>query len=271
LPVAAVAKRVRKHALPGARFLIGPEVQTFAFAVAAYSVLSFFPFILLLLVFVKHFLHSTSMYNVLLQVLSDNLPAGQDFVIKHLNAMVNARRKAQIGSLLVLLVAAKGVFMPLEIALNRIWRFPRNRSFLGNQLVSVLLAFCCSLLALTSVAMTATGNLVLRSVMSGQGKATLGALTFLSMKLFALAASVGIFFLIYWILPNGPTPARRVLPAAAFAGVLFEIAKFGYISLLRHLTFSEVYGPFALPVTLMIWAFVSALVLLLGGYLSAQK
>ena len=38
--------------------------------------------------------------------------------------------------------------------------------------------------------------------------------TFLIMKTCALATTIIIFFLIYWLLPNGKTPARTVLPAA---------------------------------------------------------
>jgi len=34
------------------------------------------------------------------------------------------------------------------------------------------------------------------------------------MKSICVATSVAIFFLIYWVLPNGKVPARAVLPAA---------------------------------------------------------
>ena len=44
------------------------------------------------------------------------------------------------------------------MALNRIWRFPNNRSYLGNQLIALGLAFCCGVLALLSIALTA-GNI----------------------------------------------------------------------------------------------------------------
>ena len=48
--------------------------------------------------------------------------------------------------------------MPLEVALNRIWGFPNNRSYFGNQLISLALAFSCGVLALLSIALTA-GNI----------------------------------------------------------------------------------------------------------------
>ena len=49
------------------------------------------------------------------------------------------------------------------------------------------------------------------------------------MKAFAIAVSIAIFFLIYWLLPNGKVPARAVLPAAVIMGLLSEILKYSYI------------------------------------------
>ena len=129
------------------KYLLRTEVHTFAFSVAANALLSFFPFVLLLMTLIRRVLHSPVMDNVVVQLLRDFLPAGQDFVIRNLNALVEARHRAQIASLIILLVTSTGIFMPLEVALNRIWRFPENRSYLGNQLISLALACGCCLTA----------------------------------------------------------------------------------------------------------------------------
>src|SRR3984885_3600712 len=122
------------------RYLLRTEVHTFAFSVAANAILSFFPFVLLLMTVIRRVFHSPVMYDVVVQMLRDSLPAGQDFVIRNLNALVDARNRAQVASLIILLFTSTGIFMPLEVALNRIWGFPNNRSYLGNQLVSLGLA-----------------------------------------------------------------------------------------------------------------------------------
>ena len=140
------------------KYLLRTEVHTFAFSVAANAILSFFPFVLLLMTVIRRVFHSPVMYDVVVQLLRDFLPAGQDFVIRNLNALVDARNRAQIASLIILLFTSTGIFMPLEVALNRIWRFPSNRSYFGNQLISLGLAFTCGVLALLSVALTA-GNI----------------------------------------------------------------------------------------------------------------
>jgi membrane protein len=252
-------------------YLLRTDVHTFAFSVAANSILSFFPFVVLLMTLIRRVFHSRVMYDVLVELLRDYLPAGQEFVIRNLNAMVNSRHRAQIVSLIILLVTSSGIFMPLEVALNRIWRFPNNRSYFGNQAISLGLAFGCGVLALLSVAMTAGNVGLLESLLRGHGTGFVRLVGFIVMKLFAIAASIAIFFLIYWVLPNGKVPARAVLPTALIMGLLSEALKYGYILALPWLNFAEVYGPFALSVSLMFWAFLSGLLLLAGANLSAEE
>lgn len=253
------------------KYLLRTDVHTFAFSVAANSILSFFPFVVLLMTLIRRVFHSRVMYDVLVELLRDYLPAGQEFVIRNLNAMVNSRHRAQIVSLIILLVTSSGIFMPLEVALNRIWRFPNNRSYFGNQAISLGLAFGCGVLALLSVAMTAGNVGLLESLLRGHGTGFVRLVGFIVMKLFAIAASIAIFFLIYWVLPNGKVPARAVLPTALIMGLLSEALKYGYILALPWLNFAEVYGPFALSVSLMFWAFLSGLLLLAGANLSAEE
>ncbi|PYV63412.1 MAG: YihY/virulence factor BrkB family protein [Acidobacteria bacterium] len=252
-------------------YLLHTEVHTFAFSVAANAILSFFPFVLLLMSLALRVFHSKVMSDVIKELLRDNLPAGQDFVIRNLEALASAKNKAQAFSLVMLLITSTGVFLPLEVALNRVWRFPKNRSYLGNQLMSLGLAFACGILALLSIALSAGNVRLLRFLAFGHDIFLVRILGFLTAKVFATVTSMAIFFLIYWLLPNGKVPAKAVLPAAIIMGFLSEILKYSYILLLPRLNFQEVYGPFAISVSMMFWAFLSGLLLLTGAHLSAQK
>ena len=270
------AARLRRRPSPNlilstVKYLMRTDVHTFAFSVAANSILSFFPFVVLMMTLIRRVFHSRVMYDVVLQLLRDYLPAGQEFVIRNLNSMVNSRQRVQFVSLVILLVTSSGIFLPLEVALNRIWRFETNRSYLGNQLVSFGLALACGALALLSIALTAGPVAFMEFISRGYGTGFVRVVGFLVMKVFAIAASIAIFFLIYWILPNGKVPARTVLPVAIIMGLLSEALKYAYILALPWLNFQEVYGPFALSVTMMFWAFLSGLLLLAGANLSAEE
>jgi YihY family inner membrane protein len=239
--------------------------------VAANAILSFFPFLVLLLTVTRQVFHSRVMYDVVLQLLRNYLPAGQDFVVRNLVAVATAHRGVKIFSILMLLFSSTGVFMPLEVALNQVWGFTSNRKYLANQGVSLLLAACCGVLALTSVALTAGNQSWLTLLFASRANFLVRAGGFIAMKLFAFCASVAIFFLIFWLLPNGKVAARAVLPGALLTGLLWDACKYVYILALPWLDFQQVYGPFALSVTLMFWAFLSGLLLLGGAQYSVLR
>lgn len=262
-----VERMLERRGFAMLRYLMQTEVHTYAFSVAANAVLSFFPFIVLMLTLARKVFHSQAMYDVLVQLLRDFLPTGQEFIVRNLNAMVYARNGVQVMSLLILLFTSTGVFLPLEVALNKVWGIEKNRSYLGNQMIALGLGFAAGLLAIASVALTAGNQLLISAAFDGVSERTAA---FIVMKVFGLFASIGIFFLIYWLLPNGRISARAVLPAAMAMGVLWEGAKYLYIVALPVLDFKAVYGPFAISVTLMFWAFLSGLLLLAGAHLSAD-
>src|SRR5271156_1745820 len=254
-----------------ARYMLRTEVHTFAFSVAANAILSFFPFLLLLMTLIRYVFHSRVMYGVVENLLRDYIPTGQEFVIRNLNALVGAHHQAKVFSLAMLLITSTGIFLPLEVALNRVWGFRNNRTYLKNQLMSLGLVFACGSLALLSVGLTAGNVAFVKSALHGYGAWYVTLVDFLIMKTFSILASIGIFFLVYWLLPNGKVPARAVLPAAVLMGLLSEALKYAYVYALPRLNFAEVYGPFAISVSLMFWAFLSGMLLLTGAHLSARK
>lgn len=261
---------LRHRAWPTLQYLAKTEVHTFAFSVAANAILSFFPFVVLLMWLVRRVFHSQAMYDVIKDLLLNQLPTNQDFVVNSISRLASARHRVQIVSMIILLISSSGVFLPLEVAFNRIWGFSKNRSYLGNQLISFVLAFACGTLALLSVGMAAGNKLLLALLMSGdQQNAIFKIAGFVLMKVFSMLATVGIFFLIYWLLPNGKVPARSVLRAAIAIGLVWEAAKYAYIVALPWLNFHEVYGPFTISVTLMLWAFISGMLVLAGAHLAA--
>jgi len=260
--------RLRRYGGSTLRYLTQTEVHTYAFSVAANSLLSLCPLIVLMLTIIRQVLHSPQMYNVVLQLLHDFLPSNQDFVIRNLQFLASVQGRGQALSLVMLLITSTGIFLPLEVALNSIWGFPKNRSYIMNALVSVLLALACASLALLSVYLMSQNLKFLGLPISYQNFLYRGV-GFVVMKAFAIVTTIAIYFLIYWLLPHGKVPVRAVLPAAIVTGLLSEGAKYLYIFLLPWLNFQEVYGPFAVSVTLIFWSFWSGMLLLGGAYLSA--
>lgn len=263
--------RSRAHLLPSLRYLLTPEVHVYASSIAANALLSFFPFTLILLTVCRRWLHWEDAYQVILQLLRVNLPTGAGFVIRSLVALAQGRRRLQVLSVLMLFFTSSGIFLPLEVALNKIWDVRQNRSFLRNQAISFLLAVVSGVLALLSILLTAGAQWLIRLAFGsirGSGLASVASRGIL--EVISIPSMIVLYFMIYYFLPNRRLPAGHVLPAAVLAGLVTEFGKLVYLFSLPLFKFGEVYGPFTLSVTLLFWAFAGALILLWGARVSAQ-
>jgi len=255
-----------------ARYLAQSEVHMYAFSVAANAILSLFPFIVLTWTIERLVFHSPAMEAVLGDMLRYFLPAHQDFVLRNMGLLAHARGKVQVISIVTLLISTSGVFLPLEVALNRVWGVTKNRPYVMNSLISLGLAFTVGLFALFSIAFTAAQNRLLTWLFLGRTQNfVFNFMAHAILQLSAAIFSIGIFFLIYWILPNRKLPVAAVLPTAVITGLLWELAKRIYIFVLPWLDLESAYGPFSVSVSLMIWAFITGLILLAGAHMSATR
>jgi membrane protein len=104
-------------------YVLDSEVHTFAFSVAANAILSFIPFIVLLYTMARGIFRSQAMVQVtndMVKYLLPLSPSSQDWVAQHL-AAVAPHRGVRVISLVMILVSCTGIFLPLEVALNRSW------------------------------------------------------------------------------------------------------------------------------------------------------
>lgn len=255
-----------------AHYMSKTEVHTYAFSVAAQVILSLFPFIVLLLTVAQRVFHSPRLVDVVGQMMTNFLPSNQDFVMRNMRVLAFAHTRTRIFSVIMLLITTTGVFLPLEVALNSVWGVKKNRNYLHNQIVSLGLAAGVSVLAMASVALSAAQQSVMSFIFFGHTNNIVFTVVGDSfLRICAGLASIALFFLIYWGLPNRKIPARSVLPTAIVMGLLWEGAKYLYILALPHLDFRSIYGPFEVSVGLIMWAFISGLLLLAGAYVSATR
>ena len=255
-----------------ARYMMRTEVHTYAFSVAANAILSLFPFIVLLLSISRNVFHSRTMEIVVSDMMKTFLPVGQDFVMRNMQLLTHPHKGTEVFSLVMLLITSTGVFLPLEVALNHVWGVKKNRSYLHNQAISLGLAFAVGVLAIASAASSAGQQAILSWVFFGHTQnIAYSFMSFWFLRFSAGFAAILLFFLIYWILPYRKVPARAVLPTAIVVGLLWELAKHIYIWALPWLDFRSIYGPFYISVGLMMWAFLSGLLLLAGAHFSATR
>jgi len=252
-------------------YLLDSEVHTFAFSVAANAILSFIPFIVLLYTIARSIFHSQQMTDVIGDFIKYLLPYRQDWIAAHL-ATVAPHQSVRIVSLLVILVSCTGIFLPLEVALNRSWGVTKSRNYLMNQLIALGLALWMVVLGMICIVLNAGERSILTFLFFGHVDNI--AFRLLSESWLAISTAVAgilFFFSIYWLLPNRKLPPQPVLRVSAVTGLLWVGAKYLFVALMPRLNLPGLYGPFSISVSLLLWAYASGLLLFAGAQFSAMR
>lgn len=259
-----------RSTLPSLRFLVQTEVHVYSFAVAANILISFFPFLVAMLILCRFVLHWQAAVDVIFQTLNQYFPEGFGVNFKgYLNA-VAFHSKFSWLSVFLLLFTANGIFTPLEVAFNRIWHVKTNRSLILNQVVSLGLIFACGVLVLASICLTTVNVHFMTSTF---GSSHLGAiLQTVALKLTALPITMLMIFLVYWRLPNAKIPIKRLVPVSAAVAILLELSKWINIvtwPYLRSKLSTEV-PPFVQSISIILWSFIGTMIVLAGADWSAR-
>ena len=249
-------------------YLAETEVHVYALAVAASVLLSFYPFVIVTLSLCRNVLHWPAAEAAIYLALDDSLPGDLgEFIRRNLPPP----GRADLIPLLLLLFTANGVFVPLEVALNRAWGAAKNRSYLRNQLAALGMIVACGGLALLSLILTALNQKWVADWISPHAVLP-ERLNLVLFKAAAVPLSILSLFLVYWLLPNLRVAPARVVRAAILAGVSLEAMK--YISLLLFPFLREKlqheYGVFQHSALILLWSFAGALVVLAVARWSAH-
>jgi membrane protein len=256
---------------PTMHYLMETEAHVYALAIAASTLLAFYPFMMVMLSFCRDVLHWPAAMQAIYLALGDFF-AGEpgQFFVNNMRPSLVPRLHA--ASMILLLFTANGIFEPLEVALNRAWGVEKNRTYLKNQLISLGLIFACGGLALLSLMLTAANSQWITEVTGSHGwvETLVKVAVF---KVAALGASILALFVIYWLLPNRKVEARRVAPVAIVVGLIMELLK--YVNLLvwplLQAKLSHEYAIFQHSVTILVWSFVVAMVVLAGAHWTARQ
>jgi len=275
--------RWRKDGTALVSYLLDSEVHTFSFSVAANVILSFIPFIVLLYMLADTvFPHSVMMQTVINDMVAYFLPSNQEFIANNLAgvAAASSRHGVQFFSLIMILVACTGIFLPLEVALNQAWGVTKSRNYLHNQAIAFGLAVLMVVLGIGSILLNAGSRDVLKFFFDHQTNITaidiMLKFTYEGTSFILLAATTGVasivfFFSIYWVLPNRKVPWQPVLRTSIYTGVIWLVSKYIFVAVLPHMHLRDLYGQFFVSVGLLFWAYISGLILFAGAQFSVAR
>ena len=248
------------------------EAHVYALAIAASVLLSFYPFLSVMISLCRDVLQWPAAEQAIYLAVNDFF-AGKvgKFIVYNISLPYIVPR-LHFTAMFLLLFTANGIFEPLEVALNRAWGVTVNRTYLKNQAISLGLILACGALALFSLMLTALGEQFMAA--SGGFWGSLAVFTQrLLFKLAAVPVSMFALFLVYWQLPNRKIEPSRVAPVAVVVGLMLEGLKYVNLLLSNFLAkkLEHEYSIFQFSVTILLWSFVAALIVLAGAQWTARR
>jgi membrane protein len=243
------------------------EVTLRAAALTYNTLLSIVPLLAVGFALFKAFGGLNSLEGPLRQFIVENIAVGKaDEIRKWLDQFIsniNAGAIAGIG-VLFLFYSAIGLLTTIEQSFNEIWSVRKGRPLFMRfaiywclvTLTPILLGFSISLSAkFQSSAFTAT---VLSWLPFGLGH--------LLLMLSSILAVCLAFALVYLIVPSAPIKLRSALVSGLIAGLAWSASKYIFIKLTAGtLKYSAVYGALGVLPLLMLWMYVSWIIVLFGA------
>ena len=240
-------------------------------SIAYYSLFALFPMLLLLLgvsgIFIRHY----ELAGRLAVVLAHYLPVRRDFIMTNLVSISRAYGKVSVVSVLLLLWASSGVFLPLERALNQAWEVPEQRSWWRRRLLALEMAVIFGVLALLSTLLVQTRRYTHAWLRTWVASALLPFVEFVSRSIFIVATfaiTLLMFLVIFERLPNRRMTIRQAFPGALLTALFWQAARGLFFRLLPYFNYRQVYGSIGAVVALLFWVYISSAVMLFGAQVS---
>lgn len=194
------------------------------------------------------------------------VPASGETVQGYLLQFADNASKLTIVGILFLLASALMMLASIEDRFNRIWRVPSPRKGSARFLL-YWAALTLGPLALVA-AVGASSWVFAQPVLRGAGNAGVLGLRLVALLPFAVTW-VGLSVL-YQLVPNCRVRWRDAIAGALAGALLFEAARNGFAWYVQDLAnYQAVYGALAAIPALLIWIYLSWVIVLLGATLTA--
>ena len=249
------------------------DASQMAAGVSFYAVLSIFPLILALMVIIGWVVGSQGRQDELVEFIVGYLPGSEQFVRESVEGVRRLRAAVGVVAVMGLVWSASAVFGSITKVVNRAWDISENPPFYKNKPKQLVMALGVGFLFVASVALSSFVQWASTIEIGGQTMTDIlgGQIVAVALRFPALIISFSIFMAIYKFLPNTKTYWRFVWVGALLAAVLFEGSKGLFLWYLENFArFDQLYGNLASVVVLMVWTYISAIILIAGAEFSSE-
>ncbi|HDI0349629.1 TPA: YihY/virulence factor BrkB family protein [Listeria innocua] len=246
------------------------DVSGNAAQLAYYMLFSIFPMLLIAATLLAYLhIDKDSVFNMIKEFAPDQI---MDFLEENLNTLLTQKNGGllSIGIIATLWSASNGMNAVMK-SLNKAYGVTNKRNYVVQRLLSMFF----------TLAMLATVGATLLLLVFGQqiGMFLINHLNFSEDFLsfwnnlrwtVTLVVIFVVFTFLYWVAPNRRSTLISVLPGALFSTIGWTIASVGFAYYVNNFgNYSATYGSIGVIIILMLWFYLTGIILMIGGELNA--
>ncbi|MGD2058122.1 MAG: YihY/virulence factor BrkB family protein [Anaerolineales bacterium] len=244
-----------------------------AASLAYYTLFSIFPLFLAIIAAGSFLLERREVYQQVQSLITEAFPVARGLIQDNLDTVLQQRGTVGAIGIIGLTWSATGVFSNLIFNINRAWPKTKPRNFIRKRLAGFgIVALLAILLALSTLGTTVVNLLARVDVPTLESlgldfiqlRAYMARLISWGLKLFVF---IGLFL---WA-PNTRVPFMAAFWGAFLAATGWELGTAGFTWYLTSgiPRYELVYGSLGTVVVLMLWIYISMIIVLLGAHLGA--
>lgn len=246
------------------------DVSGNAAQLAYYMLFSIFPMLLIARILLAYLhIDKDSVFNMIKEFAPDQI---MDFLEENLNNLLTQKNGGllSIGIIATLWSASNGMNAVMK-SLNKAYGVTNKRNYVVQRLLSMFF----------TLAMLATVGATLLLLVFGQqiGMFLINHLNFSEDFLsfwnnlrwtVTLIVIFVVFTFLYWVAPNRRSTLISVLPGALFSTIGWTVASVGFAYYVNNFgNYSATYGSIGVIIILMLWFYLTGIILMIGGELNA--
>lgn len=232
-------------------------------AIAFNALFAIFPLLVLILSAASLFFPDADQQ--ILKFVDTFAPALHETVTANLQTYKYGRGVSSFIAFVVVVWAAKNLFMGLAYALNRALAVPRSRPLLHDLLLSIVMLPITGIIMIIAIGLPVVVSLFFNY-------AHLNDPQNLS-KILAYVISMAMVFVVvvflYTFLPNRPVRWQFAVPGATFVAIAWPLVQFAFAFYTVHVDFTRIYGALSAPLVLLLWFYLIGVIFFFGAELSA--
>ena len=246
-----------------------------AAGVAYYGMLSIFPLLIGIIALASFFVDSKAVQSLISEQIQAGAPGSAEFLQQRIANIQRIRGTLSLLSIVGLIWTASAMFGAISRAVNRAWNVEGGPPFYIEKLRHIGMALGTGVLLMVS-SLLITSRIFLAHVEEFIGD----VLPFLFLsnsvylvftELLSVLMAFSVFLVIYKFIPHTDTDWSDIWLGALVAALLFELGRNAFVFYLNNFgNYAEIYGSLASVVVLLVWIFISALILIIGAEVASE-